>query len=141
LYQISAALAAGRSERDVAREFGFRQALMNVHAREHMGDALVQYNLCQPVLQQIRVLNQRALRILAEAEDNHDSATALQAIRECRHNLQLLARLTGEWRKDEPQEATIVEIRYIDVPLSESRRASDRAIEAPSQRLEIAEMK
>ena len=44
----------------------------------------------------MRSLNGRALRILADAEVAQDRATALHAIRECRRNLELIARLTGE---------------------------------------------
>jgi hypothetical protein len=135
LHAISAALASGRSERSVAREYGFRQALMNVHVREHMGEALAQYNMCVPVLQQIRRLHARTLAILDEAERAQDPGIALQAVRECRGNLQLLARLTGELRKDEPpQEPTTVKIRYVDVPLPGSREAGGAAIEVPAQR-------
>jgi hypothetical protein len=36
------------------------------------------------------------LRILQQAEDAKDHATALAAIRECRRNLELIAKLTGE---------------------------------------------
>jgi len=36
------------------------------------------------------------LRILQNAEETQDHATALTAIRECRRNLELIAKLTGE---------------------------------------------
>jgi hypothetical protein len=59
--------------------------------------------MTQPVLQQIRRLNQRSLRILTEAEHGKwkDPAIALQAIRECRHNLELIGKLTGELKSPE----------------------------------------
>jgi hypothetical protein len=47
-------------------------------------------------LGEMRKLNTRALRILAEVEGTKDHATALTAIRECRRNLELIAKLTGE---------------------------------------------
>lgn len=53
-------------------------------------------NIAEPVKDEMRKLNARALRILQEAEDAKDHATALNAIRECRRNLELIARLTGE---------------------------------------------
>jgi hypothetical protein len=61
-----------------------------------MGPALLENNLMQPVLDQIRHLNARALRILTAAENTKDHVTALSAIREVRHGLELVARLTGE---------------------------------------------
>jgi hypothetical protein len=44
----------------------------------------------------MRKLNTRALRILQDAEKTKDPAMALSAIRECRRNLELIAKLTGE---------------------------------------------
>jgi Flp pilus assembly protein CpaB len=41
-------------------------------------------------------LHQRALAILARAEQSGDLPTALRGIRECRSNLELVARLTGD---------------------------------------------
>jgi hypothetical protein len=52
--------------------------------------------IAAPVLGEMRKLNARALRILADVEETKDHATALTAIRECRRNLELIAKLTGE---------------------------------------------
>jgi hypothetical protein len=52
--------------------------------------------IAAPVLVEMRKLNARALRILADVEETKDHATALTAIRECRRNLELIAKLTGE---------------------------------------------
>ncbi len=52
--------------------------------------------IAAPVLGEMRKLNARALRILADVEGIKDYATALTAIRECRRNLELIAKLTGE---------------------------------------------
>jgi hypothetical protein len=130
LYAISAALATGRSERSVAREFGFTQATMNTHCREHVGEALAAYNISQPILSQIRLLNQRVLRILAVAEDNNEKVIALAAVREIRHNSELIARLTGELKSNpESAEGTIVEIRYVDVPRPQLPAANEVVVE------------
>ena len=52
--------------------------------------------IAAPVLGEMRKLNARALHILADAEAAKDRPTALHAIRECRRNLELISRLTGE---------------------------------------------
>jgi hypothetical protein len=91
-----------------------------------MGAALLEHNLSQPVLDQIRLLHQRTLRILAEAEHGRwrDPSIALGAIRECRHNLELIAKLTGELKSPAPAEPTRVEIVYVES--SSGRRARRR---------------
>jgi hypothetical protein len=50
----------------------------------------------QPTLLEMRRLNQRSLRILAIAEESKDHDVALRAISECRRNLELISKLTGE---------------------------------------------
>jgi hypothetical protein len=79
-----------------------------------MGPELRSYALCEPVLIQIKKLNARTLAILDRAEQEHDLAIALTAIRESRHNLELIGKLTGELRNTEPSEPTHVEITYVD---------------------------
>jgi hypothetical protein len=44
----------------------------------------------------MRRLNQRSLKILKAAEEAKDHTVALHAVRECRRNLELIAKLTGE---------------------------------------------
>jgi hypothetical protein len=79
-----------------------------------MGPELRSYVLCEPVLIQIKKLNARTLAILDRAEQEHDLATTLAAIRESRHNLEMIAKLTGELRNPEANEPTKVEIVYVD---------------------------
>jgi hypothetical protein len=109
------------SHRAVAKKYGFTQPVVSHHVKEHMGPALTEYNMTQPVLQQIRRLNQRTLRILTEAEHGkwRDPAIALQAIRECRHNLELIGKLTGELKSPEAnaREPVKVIIEYVDKKL------------------------
>jgi hypothetical protein len=114
------------SQNAVAKKYGFTQPVVWHHAKEHMGAKLLEHNLAQPVLDQIRRLNQRTLRILEESEHGkwRNPAIALQAIRECRNNLELIARLTGEIRSPEPHEPMRVEIVYVDKQLV-VERASD----------------
>jgi hypothetical protein len=53
------------------------QAMSEMLAR---GPALLEHNLCQPVLDQLRKLQLRTLRILEDAECEQDPAIALAAI-------------------------------------------------------------
>jgi hypothetical protein len=127
LYEITTQLAAGMSQNAAAKKYGFTQQTLWKHSKEHMGAALLEHNLSRPVLDQIRRLNQRTLRILDEAEHGkwRDPAIALVAIRECRHNLELIAKLTGELKSPEAaHEPVRVEIVYIDKQLVVPR-ASD----------------
>jgi hypothetical protein len=107
-----------------AKKYGFTKPVVWKHQREHMGAALLQSNLSRPVLEQMRSIHLRTLRLLEHAERKRDPAIALQAIREARHNLELVAKLTGELKSAAPAEPTRVEIVYVDKQLVVPR-ASD----------------
>jgi hypothetical protein len=113
---ITTDIAAGMSQHQVATKYSFTQPVVWKHVHEHMGAALIEHNLKQPVLDQIRMLNQRTLRILGEAEHGKwkNPAIALQAIRECRNNGELIAKLTGELKSGPVNEPVKVEIVYIN---------------------------
>jgi hypothetical protein len=114
LLEITGALASGMSARAVARKYGITHATLTKHKNEHMGLAALE----TPVLDAIRRLNQRTLTILDKAEQGRrDPNIALQAIRESRHNLELIAKLTGELKSPEANEPTRVEIIYVDKQL------------------------
>jgi hypothetical protein len=114
LFEITGALASGMSARAVGRQYGFTHATICKHKNEHMALA----SLETPVLDSIRKLNQRTLAILEKAEQGkRDPAIALQAIRESRHNLELIAKLTGELKNPEANEPTRVEIVYVEKQL------------------------
>jgi hypothetical protein len=121
LHEITQALATGMSQYAAARKYGFTQQTLWKHCKNHMGAALLEHNLTAPVLDQIRRLNQRTLRILTKAESGkwQDPAIALKAIGECRHNLELIAKLTGELKSPEANahEPVKVIIEYVDKQL------------------------
>jgi hypothetical protein len=116
LNAITTDLAAGMSQNGVAKKYGFTTPVVWKHVHQHMGAALLQHNLSAPVLEQIRNLNYRTLRILAEAEHGKwkDPAIALDAIRECRRNLELIAKLTGELKQPAANEPVQVQVVYVD---------------------------
>jgi hypothetical protein len=78
--------------------------------------------IAAPVLGEMRKLNARALRILGDAEAAKDRPTALHAIRECRRNLELIAKLTGELDPraagETPGAPLHVTINYVDKQLT-----------------------
>jgi hypothetical protein len=131
ILEITGALANGMSARAVARKYGFTHATMSNHKNAHMGLA----SLETPVLEAIRRLNQRTMVILDKAEQGRrDPNIALQAIRESRHNLELIAKLTGELKSPEANEPTRVEIVYVDKQLVVNEPPSLPV--APAQRLD-----
>jgi hypothetical protein len=117
-----------------AKKYGFTTPVVWKHAREHMGAALLEHNLSQPVLDSIRNLNQRTLHILADAEHGKwkNPEVALKAIAQARSNLELIAKLTGELKQPQANEPTKVEIVYVNaVPRgSEPPPAIDASAEA-----------
>jgi hypothetical protein len=121
LHQITRDLAAGVSHSAVARKFNLTQPMVSKHVKLHMGDALAQFNLCAPVIDQIKLLSRRCQRILDEADRAgkwKNPTVALQAIRELRNNHELIAKLTGELRSTGPtNEPVVVRIEYIDKQL------------------------
>jgi hypothetical protein len=128
LYEINSALASGMAQREAARKFGFNRPLMDRHAVKHLGAGLLNYNNNEPVLEQIRKLNLRTLRILSAAESGkeRDPNVALAAIREARANLTLIGKLTGELKTTEAAGGTTrVEVIYVD-------KLAPAAAEAPA---------
>jgi hypothetical protein len=125
LIDITTDVAHGMSQPAVAKKCGFTQPVLWKHVHEHMGLALLEYSLSRPVLEQIRRLNLRTLQILERAERKNDPTIALAAIRESRHNLELIAKLTGKLKSPEAaHEPVRVEIVYVDKQLVVPR-ASD----------------
>jgi hypothetical protein len=125
LIDITTDVAHGMSHVAVAKKYGFTQPVVWKHAHQHMGLALLEHALARPVLEQMRAIHMRTLRILEAAERKKDPAIALDAIREARRNLELVAKLTGELKSPEAaHEPVRVEIVYVDKQLVVPR-ASD----------------
>lgn len=101
--EIDAALIEGQSLRDVAERFGgLTAASIHRHRHGHLAQAVQLAREAgdaqrgASLLDQVRALHGRTLRILAKAEAEDDAGTALRAVREARGGLELLARLLGE---------------------------------------------
>ena|SRR6516164_7481935 len=107
LREITHALMARRPYRSIQARYGVNKSAIVRHLKRHVTKALrkltateiplaMAEEVAEPVLVEMRKLNVRSLRILKSAEDAKDHTTALSAVRECRRNLELIAKLTGE---------------------------------------------
>jgi hypothetical protein len=104
LREITSELMARRSYRQIQSKFKISKSALDRHVARHVPQALRKLTaelvtaaeVGESVLTQMGKLNARALPILEQAEAAEDRGIALQAIRECRRNLELIARLTGE---------------------------------------------
>jgi hypothetical protein len=99
--EINAALVRGKSFRNIAKQFSVSVAALFRH-RQHLPSDLVKAQEAQEVaradslLEQVAKLRDKALSILAKAEQAGDLRTALQGVREAKGCLELLAKLQGE---------------------------------------------
>lgn len=105
--KITADLFGGITYREIARRYNVTIAAISLHLKNHVAGPIQRIAeaerqlreaaaLIQPTLNEMRKLNARALRILAIAEASKDHETALKAIHQCRLNLELISKLTGE---------------------------------------------
>jgi hypothetical protein len=104
---ISRDLLSGIHYREIARRHSVTIAALSTHLKNHIAGPIrriiqAETNLAkdcltvEPVLMQMRRLNNHVLRVLTIAEASKDQAMVLAAVKEARENLQLVAKLTGE---------------------------------------------
>ena len=99
---IDAALVAAEPFRHIASRHSVTTTALQRHKANHLPGHLAQAQEAEEIAQaddllaQVQDLQRRALAILTKAERSGDLRVALQAIREARSNLELLARLLGE---------------------------------------------
>jgi len=99
---IESALLKGDPLRGISALYRVSEDALARHRDKHLPEKLAQATQAavladaNNLLDQVRNLQSRALTILSQAEQAGDLRTALQAIREARGNLELLARLVGE---------------------------------------------
>jgi hypothetical protein len=99
--EINKALLEGVSLRDLAGRYSVSKTALHRH-KEHIPANLTKAKEAQEVtkadslLDQVIELRDKALSILAKAEQAGDLRTALQGVREAKGCLELLARLQGE---------------------------------------------
>lgn len=99
--EINAALVEAQNIAKIAKQYNVNYHALYRH-RDHIPAALVKAQDAQEVakadslLEQVTELRDKALSILAKAEQAGDLRTALQGIKEARGCLELLARLQGQ---------------------------------------------
>ena len=100
--EIDAALVSSEVYRAIAKRFSVSESAMYRHRAAHLPQAMVKASQAQEAVQadslldQVRSLQERTMTILDTAEDTGNLRVALQAIREARGTVELLARLMGE---------------------------------------------
>ena len=100
--EINKALLEGVSLRDLAGRYSISKTALHRHKDGHLPAKLVKAQEAREIakadtlLDQVAGLRDKALSILAKAEQAGDLRTALQGVREAKGCLELLARLQGE---------------------------------------------
>jgi hypothetical protein len=124
--EIDSALINGQSLRNIAKQFRIGATAVFRHKRDHIPKTLVKAAEAdaeiqevargEDLLEQVRDLNQRTLRILQEAEKTGDSRTALAAVREARGNAELLCKMivAMEAAKHEEDSQDIITSEMLD---------------------------
>ena len=127
--EITHDLMSHRPLRAIEARYGVSKAALSRHTKKHVPKALrkvtpddmppsLAAELAEPVLVEMRKLNNRSLKILKAAEESKDYTMALHAIRETRRNLELIAKLNGELHSSAPGEEAggglQVVIQYVD---------------------------
>lgn len=100
--KIDVALVNGTGLRDIAGHYGLSRSALSRHKDDHVALSLVKAQDAAEVAQaddlldQIKGLRNKAVKILDRAENEGDLRTALAGIREARSCIELLAELEGE---------------------------------------------
>jgi hypothetical protein len=100
--EINRLLLKGVSLRNIAKQYSVSAASLHRHKDGHLPAKLVKAQEAREIakadtlLDQVAGLRDKALSILAKAEQAGDLRTALQGVREAKGCLELLARLQGE---------------------------------------------
>lgn len=111
--EINTALLNGVSLRNIAERYSVSKTALHRHKESHLPADLVKAQEAQEVakadslLDQVAELRDKALAILAKAEQAGDLRTALQGVREAKGCLELLAKLQGELAQEGTVNITI----------------------------------
>jgi len=139
--EIDQAIIAGQSYRDIAGRFGLSKSAVERHAKAHLPATLVKAQEVEEVAQagallaQVQELRDRAFKILDRAERSQDLRAALQALREARGCVELLAKLAGE-TSEAPQVNLLLSPQWVEL-----RKTILLALEPyPEARARVAEV-
>jgi|SRR5215212_1927428 len=101
-HAINVALVQRDPFRYIATHYGVSTGSLQRHAREHLPELLakardaVEVAEADDLLSRIEALQSRTLAVLEAVEGSESHTVALSAIREARHNLELIGRVTKE---------------------------------------------
>lgn len=122
--EIESALIRGESLRNVSKQFRIGATAVFRHKRDHIPKMLVkaaeaasemrEVTRGEDLLEQVRDLNERTLRILQEAEKTGDSRMALAAVREARGNAELLCRMIVAMEAANQDDTHIIDMEVIE---------------------------
>jgi hypothetical protein len=102
LNEINAALASSERIRTIAERWSVRKTALMRHRNEHLPFSAIEAKEAEEdapaddLLDQVRDLQERALATLEEAEEVEELNAALQAIREAKGTLELMAKPLNE---------------------------------------------
>ncbi len=111
--EINTALLNGVSLRNIAERYSVSKTALHRHKESHLPADLVKAREAREIakadslLDQVIELRDKALSILAKAEQAGDLRTALQGVREAKGCLELLAKLQGELAQEGTVNITI----------------------------------
>jgi hypothetical protein len=118
---IDRALVVRQSYRDIAGRFSLARSSLSRHQQEHLPALLARAYAAEQeaeasdLLDQVRMLRNKALQLLVAAERSGDYRTALAGVREARGCLELLAEVEGRINRQPTFNVTLsaewVEIR------------------------------
>jgi len=143
-HAVNVALVSRDPYRHIAKHYGLSVGSLSRHAKEHLPALLakaknaVEVAEADSLLVRVESLYRHTEAILEAAEDNNEWGTALQAIRECRCNLELLGRVTKELESASTVHLNLnpewIELRAIIVtalePYPDARGSVLRALES-----------
>lgn len=142
---IDAAAVAGEPNRRIAARYGLSETAVRRHKRDHLPAALLvahqadAVTLAGDLLAEVQRIHTSTLDVLRAAEAAADHRTALLAVRECRGNIELLARLVTAAIVAEREAATRAEETQGDSVAALSDEELDRQIEAAMRALAVNE--
>jgi len=99
---IEKALVDGEPFRNIAKRTGTSPAALTRHKSDHLPGKIVQAKAAQEILEagdllsQVAALKEKALELLAKAEEQGDYRTALCGVREARACIELLFEVEGQ---------------------------------------------
>jgi len=150
--EIDAALVSNVSVRGIARTYGLTASSLRRHRDAHLSATIAkaaatdELERAEGLADSLAALQRQSLRVLTDAALRGDDRLALAAVKECRANLELWGRVTGELTADAPSVSLVMSQGWLEVrgavlaalePYPEAReRVAARLIEAEARHVD-----